>query len=157
MSAPRWMLRFIAAAMLASPAVAHAQGQGQSCTVSVTGVNFGTYNVFSGTPLQSTGGMTFRCGPGVKTSQVQIALNTGQSGSFHPRQLAGANDTLAYNLFRDAARTEIWGDGSGGTFDVPIPTERNSWIPLTIYAEVPPMQDVRAGAYVDTITATINF
>jgi spore coat protein U-like protein len=142
------------AAVLGAPATARAQS-GNSCAISATGVNFGSYNVFSAAPVQSTGGLTFRCGAAVQT--VRISLTTGQSGTFSPRTLAGTGDGLAYNLYRNAGRTEIWGDGSGGTFDVPMTPEKNTWIPLTIYAQIPPLQDVRAGAYADTITAIINF
>ena len=145
------------AASWCPPATVSAQGGGGTCAISVTGVNFGTYNVFSGTPVQSTGGITFRCGPKADTNPVRISLSTGQSGTFHSRTLAQGGETLAYNLFRDAARTEIWGDGSSATFDVPMAPERNTWVPVTIYAEIPASQDVSAGSYSDTVTATINF
>lgn len=146
----------VAAALLAVPATAQAQS-GSSCAISATGINFGTYNVFSGTPVQSTGGLTFRCGSSVKTDPVRISLSTGQSGTYSQRSLANAGEALAYNLYRNAGRTEIWGDGSSGTFDVAMTPERNTWVPVTIYAEIPPLQDVRAGSYTDTITVIINF
>ncbi len=157
MSAPRSLLAALFAALLLSPAAAYAQG-GNSCAISVTGVDFGAYNVFSGAPLQSTGGITFRCGAGVKTDPVRISLSTGQSGTFFSRALSrGGAETLAYNLFTDPARSEIWGDNSSGTSDVPMTPEKNVWIAMTIFAEIPPAQDVSAGSYTDTVTAIINF
>ena len=144
----------------AAPGFAQRGGGGGgagSCTISVTGVNFGSYNVFSGSPVQSTGGLTFRCGSGVDTNPVRISLSAGQSSTYYSRALSRSGESLEYNLYRDAARTEIWGDGSNGTFDVPVAPEKNAWVPVTIYAEIPPSQDVAAGAYTDTVTATINF
>lgn len=154
MIAARVLAIAVLAAVFGAPATARAQG-GNGCAISATGVNFGTYNVFSAAPVQSTGGLTFRCGAAV--AAVRVSLSTGQSGTFSPRTLTGTGDGLAYNLYRNAGRTEIWGDGSGGTFDMPMTPEKNTWIPLTIYAQIPPLQDVRAGAYTDTITAIIQF
>jgi spore coat protein U-like protein len=136
---------------------ASADAQGNVCTISVTGVSFGTYNVFNISSLQSTGGVTFRCGAGVKTDPIVIHLSTGQSSTYNPRALAMGGESLAYNLYVDAARTAIWGDGTNGTSDVTMPLDKNIWISLTIYADIPAAQDVAAGAYTDSVTATVNF
>ena len=37
-------------------------GSERACTISTTSVVFGTYNVFSATPVMSTGSVTYRCG-----------------------------------------------------------------------------------------------
>jgi spore coat protein U-like protein len=58
----------------------------------------------------------------------------------------------------DAGCSAVWGDGSAGTqryFNADPPNNTN--IVLTIYGRIPPLQDVSAGAYSDTITATINW
>jgi spore coat protein U-like protein len=67
-------------------------------------------------------------------------------------------EVLAYNLFRNAARTTIWGDGTGGTavYSRANPPN-NSNVNVTIYAQMPPGQDVSAGNFGDTVSATINF
>jgi spore coat protein U-like protein len=156
MNARRRAFATLALAVFLAPVPASAQG-GNSCAISVTGVDFGTYDVFSVTPVRSTGGVTFRCGGRVPTNPVRIGLSPGRSSTFYPRVLSRAGESLAYNLYRDAAGTQIWGDGTNGTFDVPMTFQANQWIPLTIYAEIPPSQDVTAGAYTDAITATINF
>jgi spore coat protein U-like protein len=67
-------------------------------------------------------------------------------------------ELLGYNLFRDAARTTIWGDGTSGTsvyFDASPPKDTN--VNVTVYGRVSAGQDVSAGTFADTISATINF
>ncbi len=65
---------------------------------------------------------------------------------------------LNYNLYLDAARTTIWGDGTGGTqvYSNANPPN-NTNVTVTIYGRIPASQDVSAGSYTNTVTATINF
>lgn len=121
-----------------------------ACTISTTSVNFGTYNVYSATPLDSTGTVTFRCGP--PDRNIVITLSRGSSATFNPRTLRMGAEVLNYNLYRNAARTNIWGDGTGGTAvysDVNPPNNTN--VVLTVYARIPAGQDVSGGNYNDTI------
>jgi len=135
---------------------AAAQGAGNSCTISTTAVAFGAYDVFNSSPVTSTGTVVFRCGSAVQS--ISIALSSGQSGSYSPRRLAGGGETLSYNLYRDAARTVVWGDGSSGTQAyVNGNPPKNTDVTLTIYGEVPASQDVRAGSYGDTLMAIVNW
>lgn len=127
-----------------------------SCTISTTSVSFGSYDVFNGSPTDTTGTVTFTCkGSAVN---ISVALNKGASTTFDPRTLTGGTDTLNYNLFLNSSRTTIWGDGTGGTstYTNALPPN-NSAVNVTIYARIPANQDVRAGSYSDNVTATINF
>jgi spore coat protein U-like protein len=125
------------------------------CTISTTSVSFGSYDVFNSTPTDTTGTVSITC---TGNADVTITLSKGGSSTFNPRTLSGASDTLNYNLYKDAARTTIWGDGTGSTATytqsgVPNNTAQN----LTIYARIPAAQDVRAGTYTDSVTVTIDF
>lgn len=149
----RLMRVLLALGMLtALPAVARAQ-----CTISTTGVSFGNYDVFNAAPTDTTGSVTYNCLLGIP---VQINLTKGSAASFTPRTMTKGAETFAYNLYLDAARSTVWGDGTGGTsvytrslslLDI------NSNIIVTIYGRIPARQDVSAGAYTDTVTAVINF
>jgi spore coat protein U-like protein len=73
--------------------------------------------------------------------------------------VAGTGDTAAYNLYLDAARSTVWGDGTAGTS-----TARLSVLALVlaagampVYGRMPPKQDLRVGSYSDGIVATISF
>jgi spore coat protein U-like protein len=127
-----------------------------SCTISAVGVSFGTYNVFSATPLDSTGSVTYNCS-GIGQNQITINLSRGGAPTFSPRRMLKSSEALNYNLYLDAARTTIWGDATSGTSQYgPIrPSGGNDT--LTIYGRIPAGQDASAGSYTDTVIATINF
>jgi spore coat protein U-like protein len=150
---PRLILACATALCLFSASNAFAQA---SCTISTTSVNFGNYNVFGGSDTDSTGTITLNCNN--LAHNISVTLGKGASSSYNPRTMKKGAESLNYNLFRDAARTSIWGDGSGGTstyIDNNPPNSTN--INLTVYGRVPAGQDVSAGGYSDTVAAVINF
>jgi spore coat protein U-like protein len=122
--------------------------------LTTTSVAFGTYNPLNASPTDSTGTISYFC-PGALAPVISIS--TGSSGSFSPRQMTTATaDLLSYNLYTDAARTTIWGDGTGGSTTVAGTTALNP-ATNTIYGRVFPQQSAAAGSYSDTLTVTINF
>jgi spore coat protein U-like protein len=138
---------------LDNPAVA--QGP-TGCSISLTNVQFGTYDVFTAVPLRSTGAVVYRCGNRVRT--ITIALTRGQSGTYVPRTMQRAGQPLLYNLYLDAALAAVWGDGSAATSLYSARNARNNRdVSITIYGSIPALQDVAPGVYTDDVTATINF
>jgi spore coat protein U-like protein len=73
--------------------------------------------------------------------------------------MLSSSNQLFYNLFLDAARTIVWGDGTGGTqfYFSQNPQPNNQNISVPIYGRMPALQDVKVGNYGDTITVTLNF
>lgn len=142
------------AALLAISRPAAAVGE---CSFnSVSGVNFGAYDVFNNTPTDSTGTITYTCIS--LLAPITIDLSQGNASSYVPRQMRQGVETLAYNLYLDAARVSVWGDGTGGTSRYgPVTPPLLSQVTVTIYGRIPARQNVSAGQYTDTITATINF
>ena len=128
----------------------------QACTISATSVNFGTYNVFSGSDVDSTGTVTYRCNG--SAHNITVGLTQGASATFNPRRMQKGAEVLNYNLFVDASRTSIWGDGTSGTSVYQIANPPNNTnVNLTVYGRVQAGQDVSAGSFSDTVTAVINF
>jgi spore coat protein U domain-containing protein, fimbrial subunit CupE1/2/3/6 len=118
-------------------------------------VSVGSYDVFASTPTDTTGTISLTCSG---NADLTITVSKGGSATFNPRTLNGGSDTLNYNLHKDAARTTVWGDGTGSTATytqsgVPNNTAQN----LTIYGRIPAAQDVSAGSYTDSVTVTIDF
>jgi spore coat protein U-like protein len=151
----RSVVRIAACAAVVLVACA-ARVEGASCSVSTTPVVFGAYNVFSSAPADSTGSVTYGCNGNLDI--VLISMTKGRSTTFQPRQLGRGTDRLAYNLFRDAARTVVWGDFTGGTWAyLDIDPAKKQPTTVTVYGRIPPGQDVSAGSYTDTVTVVINF
>ncbi len=128
-----------------------------ACTVSVSSsVNFGAYDVFSGTPRDSTGRFTWRCDSGT-TPTVRITLTKGSSSTYLPRQMTSGANVLGYNLYRNSARTSVWGDETQGTVAYYRRYGGSGTITVTIYGRISAGQDVAVGTYSDTITVVANF
>jgi len=136
-----------------------AGGAEAACSVSTTGVNFGAYDIFVSTPYDSTGTVTVKCDPAPPVD-ITIAIGpSGTSGAFIPRQMRSASspDRLNYNLFVNAGRSTVWGDGAAGTSTVFLKNvKKNRPGIVTIYGRIPPGQDVSVGAYSDSLTVTIT-
>lgn len=123
-----------------------------NCTVSTSGLNFGTYDVFSTLNDDITATITVNC---TKNKSYSISLSSG-SGTFGSRTLTGTAGALSYNLFLDATHLTIWGDGSSGTGTFSgMGTGANIGTP--VYGRIPARQNVRVGSYSDLITVTVTF
>ena len=118
--------------------------------INVQSVLFGTYDTFSALHLESTGNVEVTC---VLTTAYTIALSPG-NGSYMPRVMNSGVHALSYNLYTDATRTTIWGDGTGGTSVV---SGNAISANHTIYGRVPAGQNVNVGAYSDSLVVTITF
>jgi len=136
-----------------------------SCTVSATGPLFGIYNPLSATPTYANGQVQATCtllSGGATTVNLVSSYSTGHSGSYALRTMAAGTSTLHYNLFFDAAYTQIRGDGTGGSqtggasFSL-TPGNPTQSTTSTIYGRIPASQDVAAGAYADTIVVTVTY
>lgn len=139
-----------------------------NCTVSSVGVNFGSYDPLAGAPDDSTGQVSITCtmvGNGKpETVAYSIELGAGNAGAYSPRRLLSGVDALLYNLFRDAGRSQVWGNGLSSTFTVGDSVTVGPGVgngtrsrSHTIYGRVPARQDVAPGSYSDTIVITLSF
>lgn len=152
----RYKLLGLAMLMLLAPAGA----QADECTVSATAVAFGVYNPFSASPLDTTGTVTVHCfGFLFENANYTIRFSTG-GGAGYARRMSSGSALLSYQLYRNAARTEIWGDGSGGTFTIAVNQNYTAeiYINHTVYGRIPASQTtVSPGSYTDTITVTVTY
>ena len=130
-----------------------------ACNVSATAVNFGSYDVFLTVPTDSTGAITVTCDEAPPPNVAAAIGQSPNSGSFNPRKLRSGSgtDLLSYNLYIDSARVSIWGDGTAGTSTVVRKVTKNKPEILTIYGRIQESQDVSAGLYSETLTATITW
>ena len=120
------------------------------CSINVSDLTFGEYDVFSSLAADITGSLSVSCDT---DTPFQVTLGTG-SGSFTARQMRNGPSVLIYNLYTDPTRLSIWGDGSPGTSLLSI---SGTGATYTVYGRIPARQNVPAGSYADTITVTLTF
>lgn len=129
-----------------------------NCTLpSVTGIPFGTYNVFSATRTTQTGSIQYQCkGSG---GVITIDLSPSPGGTYStPRTMKSGSDILQYNLYPDVTNSQVWGNGTNGTYHYTATLSSGTHVlTLTVYGTIPAGQDVAVGSYTDTITVTISF
>lgn len=156
------MRRLLLPGALLCAAQAHAL---VDCSVSATGMNFGIYDPLRTSPLLSSSSLSISCNllsGGAVTVPVRVELSAGSSGSFAARQLRSGTNTLAYNLFPSAAFSQIWGDGTSGTF-LGVgglflnPGQPRRELAATVYGRIAAGLDPGPGSYLDTIIVTVTY
>lgn len=156
----RWLPRGVALVIAGMGAPAYACTL-CSCTVSATGVAFGAYDPLSASPTDAVGTVTVSCSAVVALSGgYTIQLGPGQAGSYAERRLANGSNQLGYNLYLDAARTIVWGDGTGGTGTQSytlVGLLTNDVKNYSVYAHLRAAQNVPVGSYSDTIVVTVTY
>jgi spore coat protein U-like protein len=136
-----------------------------TCTVTATAVQFGTYDPLSAAPLLSTGTVVTTCTlRGALSAQATLtsSFTTGSSGKYAGRTMTLGANSLLYNLYLDAAHTQIAGNGTGGsstggaTLNLNFLNSTQTWTE-TIYGNMPASQDAAPGTYMDSIMVTIDY
>jgi len=131
-----------------------------SCTVSASGVAFGIYDPTVATATFSSGTVSVSCVVSGATGHnpITIAFDTGSSGTFNSRTMLNGTDVLNYNLYLDAAYTQVWGDGTGISLtDSQYVTPGKPSVVATVYGMMPALQTPGSGTFTDTITVTVSF
>ncbi len=140
---------------------------GAACSVAVVGVNFGLYDPLDPRPADSAGSVDVTCDylpPGGATNvSYDVELSTGTSGGFLQRYMALGTARLPYNLFTDAARSLVWGNGSAGSRVVSGAMKVNPGAHSsltnshTVYGRIPAGVDAALGSFSDSIVVTLTF
>ena len=132
-----------------------------SCTVSATTLDFGTQTLIDiNADIDATATLTVTC---TNAAPYNVALNAGlhdAAGGISARKLkiGATTDTLNYQLYRDASRTQVWGVTTAGTPDVVTGTGSGDGQAITVYGRVPTGQaNPKVGTYNDTVTVTVNY
>ena len=127
------------------------------CSISTVTVAFGAYDPVvanAATDLNGTGTLVVAC---TKGAAATIDLGVGGNLSGGSRRMSSGTDFLNYALYRDAARTQVWGTGMTGGSTLTYNSASKTSTNITVYGKVPQAQDVTVGAYSDVVVATINY
>lgn len=122
------------------------------CTISAADLSFGTY---TGVQLDGQSSISVTCTSGTSWN---VGLDQGSSAgaTVTTRAMTTAGGThLSYSLYRNVARTQNWGNSIGS--DTVGGTGSGSAQSISVYGRIPAGQTPVAGAYSDTIVATITF
>lgn len=140
---------------LAAPSAARA-----ACSVSATGVAFGVYDTSAAAPDDATGTISVNCTLLSGLAGYTISLSTGSSGSYAARRMASGGATLNYQLYTDAARTQVWGNGSGGSATVVsfgLVAALGGSATHQVYGRIAARLVANPGSYSDSILVTVTY
>ncbi len=118
------------------------------CTVSSSGVVFGSYDPLDAADTHSAGSIRLNCDEPVTASITLSGDGTAD------RAMRNGGSELAYQLYVDPQRRIVWGDGSGASDTV---TVEGTVAERPVYAAIPARQPVTAGSYADTIVLTLSY
>ena len=126
-----------------------------ACTITTTDLNFGSQANLTA-PILASNSIQVNCTAG---TQYVVGLNNGNSGAATPSarrmRTAATTSTIAYNIFRDNARTQQWGSTMGVDTMSAVGTGANQV--FTGYGRVPAQPTPGAYTYTDTITVLVTY
>ncbi|UYV37054.1 spore coat U domain-containing protein [Rhodobacteraceae bacterium D3-12] len=125
-----------------------------SCEIDVTTLSFGYISSSLNSPIDESATVNVRCTSDTAYS-VRMGMGTGP-GVTNPamRKMSSGGNTLAYGLYRDSARSLVWGDTS--TTDVDA-NGLGSNQAFTVYGRIHAGQSPPPGSYSDSVVVTVNY
>jgi len=133
--------------------------------VQSTALSFGNYDPNSASPTDANSLITVTCTPAAGnplTTPYTLSVSGVGGGSPTNRALVSGSSQLSFQLYRDAARTSVLGNGSGGTS--PISSSTTSLLTglpgintHTVYGRIFALQSVAPGSYSGTLTITVDY
>lgn len=127
------------------------------CAVSTANLGFGTYSPIAGSALDGTTTITVTCTLGTPYN-VRLDSGTHSGGSVSTRKLqrtSGGSETMNYSLFRNAGRTQNWGETDNT--DTLSSTGTGLSQGHTVYGRIPASENVPTGSYSDTVNVTVSY
>lgn len=144
------------------------------CTIETRPLDFGVFDALAETAVDAIAQVIYTCGGGDGgggrgggrgggggggPQSIRIEMNQGLGSSSQERQMTSASfDVLVYDIYLDATRRTVWGDGTRGT-DYYTDSNPPSGTPVIVpaYGRIFRGQDVAAGQYVDSVAVRIQF
>lgn len=124
-----------------------------NCLVVAQNINFGAIGVLNAN-VDASGQLAVTCTP---NTSYAVSLNGGTTGSPPAsRKMSKGSERVTYGLYKDAARSQVWGDPSTPGSTVPG-TGTGLAQNLAVYGRVPPQPTPSPGLYSDTVVVTITY
>lgn len=130
--------------------VALTGGPASACSAAASGVAFGALGLLDA-PIDSAGEIDVTCPSG---TSYAVELDGGLSSAPPEfRKLSSGSDTIAYGLYRNAARSDPWGEGSESLSG----SGTGSLQTLPVYGRIHAQSSASPGTYSDTIVVTVIY
>jgi spore coat protein U-like protein len=139
------------------PASPAASAVSRCSIMNSAGVSFGVYNSHHAAPLDSAGSVAVECVGVAASDTVTIAIGRSRHGTFIPRMMSGPSSRFEYNLYLDAARTTVWGDGTSGTSTYVLRPVDGQTVSVPIFGRIPAHQNLPPGVYSDLLILTVLY
>jgi len=128
--------------------------------LSTTAIAFGNYDPSLPNPVMANGTLKVKCTIGADLlSNFTVALSTGSSNVFDPRQMKFGTSRLNYNIYTTGSFDTIWGDTTSGTVIQSYSSVLSfGSISFTAFGVIPAHQYVTASdSYMDGVTVTVTY
>lgn len=124
-----------------------------ACWIVATDLDFGQVEPPKD-PLYETSNIRVNCAPG---TEWRVGLSDGQHFDGQTRRMAGNGGFVNYQLYLDESHTHVWADDLNENRASGVTDAAGNTASLTVYGKVPPQPEVGAGAYSDTVIATVYY
>lgn len=134
-----------------SPTFALQANVAPNCRVTAQNIDFGSHG-FLDANVDAAGGLGVTCTP---DTPYTVGLNNGLTGTGPTaRQMTSGAQAVNYGLYKDAARSQPWGNSGG---DLATGTGAGAAQNLPVYGRVPPQVTPAPGTYTDTVIVTVTY
>jgi len=123
-----------------------------TCEVTAQDLEFGDYDPIAASPLDAATTLSLTCTNG---TPYQLSMSMGAGESAATRYMLDGAEQLAYVLYRDGARTQLWGVNGG--VDTRDGIGAGAPVIIDVFGRIPMQQTAPAGDYADTITVTVTW
>lgn len=128
-----------------------------ACIVSGTTLDFGgAISPVGAAPVDATSTLTVQCTANTPyTVSLDAGTNAGGAANFAARAMRSGSRLVSYQLYLNAGRTTVWGNGTGSSVHSGSGTGGTQT--LTVYGRLPSLTGAVPGTYTDTVTIIVTY
>lgn len=123
-----------------------------ACSVEADPLSFGSIDPLLSVATDSAASLRVAC---EADTEYAIAIGSG-AGSFAARRMHAGAEALDYQLYVDASRVGVWGDGTQGSQTVSGSAGPTGQL-HTVYGRVPAQRQAVPGLYADVVVITVSW
>lgn len=133
-----------------------------SCALQLPPMSFGSVDLIGPLPADRTlGSIAVQCGNSSASEVsllIAVRVGAGASGNDGERRMIGPGGAaIAYNLFRDAARTQPWRASENPQAALRVPASGSATLNQMVFGRVHGPRDAPPGVYTDVLLTIVEF